>query len=134
MYSYCNKLIHLSHLAALVFGDLVATIPFENTLDTLELTGEKLQELLEYSVSRSWEEDYFRGMYFLQQSGLKVVYNVTKPVNERVVEAKALCRTCEVPTFEDITDDLVYRIIVPSFLAGGGDGFDVFRDFGMNKV
>jgi hypothetical protein len=76
MYSYCNNLILLSHLVALLFWDLVATIPFENTLDTFELTGDKLQELLEYSVSRSWEEDYFRGMYFLQQLFLDIPHPI----------------------------------------------------------
>jgi 5'-nucleotidase len=119
---------------SLVFGDLVAAIPFENTLNIIDLKGDKLLEALEFGASESWEEDYFRGKAFLQHSGMKVVYNVTNPPFERVIEAKALCRTCEEPTYEDIQADRVYRVILPSFLNGGGDGFDVFRDFGYNKM
>jgi 2',3'-cyclic-nucleotide 2'-phosphodiesterase (5'-nucleotidase family) len=86
---YCTCLLTSRYnnvLAALVtditFGDLITVQPFSNTVDTIELKGEHLLEVLEFSVSRPYsrhrgkghhkrdlEEREFRGQGFLQMSG-----------------------------------------------------------------
>lgn len=53
----------------LTYGDLVSCIPFENTLDTMDMYGEHLLLALEYSASVSWDEDRFNGAVLLQISG-----------------------------------------------------------------
>lgn len=42
------------------------------------------------------------------------------------------CRACEVPKFEDLKQDEWYRIVVPTFLVGAGDGFVLFKSCGRN--
>lgn len=127
----CTLTNHNLIILDLTFGDLVTVLPFGNTIDTLELRGKHLIETLEYAVSKSYDEDRFNGAYMLQMSGLRVVYNVTNPVGNRVVSAQALCNKCDVPEYSPINDDEYYRMIIPSFLAGGGDGFSAISD---NKI
>lgn len=59
--------------------------------------------------------------------GLKVVFNVTKPVNERVVSVDALCQQCLEPHYEPLNPNKYYRVIGQNFLAGGGDGFNMVK-------
>lgn len=57
--------------------------------------------------------------------GLKVVYNVTQPINQRVVSVDVLCQECLEPRYERLQPNKYYRIIGQNFLAKGGDGFDM---------
>lgn len=54
---------------AITYSDLVTTIPFENTVDTVDLRGNHLKKLLEYSVSESWRPDQFNGKFMIHVSG-----------------------------------------------------------------
>lgn len=58
---------------ALTYSDLVATIPFENTLDTMDLTGTHLLMALEFAATKSWDEDRFNGATIVQVSGRLLV-------------------------------------------------------------
>jgi len=42
------------------------------------------------------------------------------------------CQACEYPVFEDLAHDQWYRIVAPSFLINGGDGYHIFKDKGRN--
>jgi len=42
------------------------------------------------------------------------------------------CQACEYPVFENLVDDQWYRIVVPSFLMNGGDGYYIFKDKSRN--
>ena len=59
---------------------------------------------------------------------MRVKYDVRKSVGERVMELSALCLNCEIPHYEPVTDDAKYSILVPSFIAGGGDGYSMFAE------
>lgn len=63
---------------------------------------------------------------------MKIVYNVTKPVNQRVQSVHILCRVCDVPRYEPLDVNLIYRLIVPSFIGSGGNGFKAFGDHRFN--
>lgn len=54
---------------SLSYADLVAVVPFENTLDTMDMLGEHLLLALEYSATKSWDEDRFNGANVVQISG-----------------------------------------------------------------
>jgi len=42
------------------------------------------------------------------------------------------CQACEYPIFEDLVDDQWYRIVVPSFIVSGGDGYYIFKNNSRN--
>merc|ERR1712071_377639 len=64
---------------------------------------------------------------FFQVSGLKVVYDISRPVNERVVELMARCNRCRVPIYSHVLRNETYDIATTSFIVGGGDGNKVIK-------
>lgn len=102
--------------------DLTTMLPFDNGLVKLNVTGQTLMDALERSVTR-YSGD--RGE-FLQMSGLHVVYNLTRPANQRVTSAHAICADCEVPKFSPLKLDSIYPVIISSFMYEGGDDFTMF--------
>lgn len=102
------------------YDDLFTSLPFQNTIDTFELMGEHLLEALEFSAAA------YSFYNFLQFSGMRVVFNVTQPINSRVVSVDVLCRQCDVPRYEKLVPSEWYRMIVPSFIGGGGNGYIAF--------
>ncbi|XP_053674378.1 apyrase-like [Anopheles nili] len=118
----------------LAFKNLIEVLPFENALVCFDMRGDHLIDLMEYSVEKSWDEDRFNGANMLQVSGLRVLYNVTNPIGERVLALDVLCHECSVPRYEPVEPFRKYRVITNSFLAGGGDGFTMFTRYGQRKV
>lgn len=112
----------------LFYGDLVTTTPFENILQSSELQGKVIREALEFSVADE------TSLMMLQVSGLKVVYNMSREVNNRIVSLDVLCRVCVIPRYEPIKDEEYYRVVLPSFLAGGGDGFTMVAEGVRNSI
>ncbi|KAK7493119.1 hypothetical protein BaRGS_00015640 [Batillaria attramentaria] len=113
----------------ITIANVVGVLPFQNTVDAIKIKGEHLRAALEHSVAKydpCVRSDLFGG--FLQVSGLRVQYDVRKPVGQRVVSVHALCTDCLIPEFRPLDDSATYKIIVQSFIAGGGDGYKVFRD------
>lgn len=56
--------------------------------------------------------------------GLQIVYDLKKPSGKRLVSAQALCQRCDIPKYQPVKVDEKYSIVLPTFTAGGGDGFD----------
>lgn len=105
--------------------DLGTILPYENRLVVVNMTGNVLRQILEHSVRRYIEVG--PPGEFLQVSGLKVVYNITKPPGDRVESVKVLCSTCQVPNYQIIDPHRVYGVIVSSFVFEGGDGFTMLQ-------
>ncbi|XP_002741914.1 snake venom 5'-nucleotidase-like [Saccoglossus kowalevskii] len=110
----------------LTVGDILNIQPFRNTLDLIDITGATLIKVLEWSVS-DINPDEPSGR-FLQVSGLLVNYDLDAPVGSRVKSLEAKCTECKVPEFIAVDRDSVYTIIVPTFIANGGDGYDMLVD------
>lgn len=108
------------------FGDIVAFMPFENTLDILQLRGDDIIDLFEHSVSRSFVEDEFIGIHMLQVSGFQLTFNTTKPVGQRLQTIQI--RVNQADDYENINFHKLYTIVVPSFIARGGDGFTMIKN------
>lgn len=104
-------------------GDLFAVMPFEGNLTAVTMNGTVILLFLEDSAA-DYGSDF--GSKFLQLSGLRVVYNMKKPKGSRVVKAQARCWTCSVPLFINVYKNSIYKVIMPSFLANGGDGYSMF--------
>ncbi|XP_078588360.1 snake venom 5'-nucleotidase-like [Branchiostoma floridae x Branchiostoma japonicum] len=104
-------------------GDIVGTLPFQNTIDIVELRGEDIIRMLEHSAS------VIGNPRFLQVSGLRVTYDEAQPVGQRAVKVEARCsKDCLVPEFRPLNVSALYRIIMPTFLADGGDGYTMIAE------
>jgi 5'-nucleotidase/UDP-sugar diphosphatase len=91
---------------------IYAVLPFDNVLVSMDLTGKQILRLLEQNASLEYG--------ILQVSGLKVRYDLSKPLGERVVEAAA--------GGSPILPAKFYRVVTNDFLAAGGDKFAVFGE------
>lgn len=90
--------------------DIFKVLPFDDTLITMELSGRKIRELLEQSLTMK------KGM--LQISGLRVWYDMNRPGGSRVLEVEI--------DGEPIQDRARYTVATNGFLADGGDYFEAF--------
>ncbi|KAL8583251.1 hypothetical protein ACOMHN_043086 [Nucella lapillus] len=107
-------------------ADVLMVQPFRSTIDIVEVKGSALVSIMEHSASQ-WDPADLNGG-FLQHSGLEVEYDMSRPVGSRVVDMKVRCADCEVPQFEAVDPSKVYKVILPNFLALGGDGYKVITD------
>lgn len=104
-------------------GDLMSVLPFVNNMVQMSLKGSDLLEVLEWSVD-DYNANERKGK-FLQYSGLRVEYDLNQPNGKRVMKALARCGECRVPRYEPVQPNKSYNVIMPAFVATGGDGFTV---------
>lgn len=93
----------------------------------VDLTGEALLDVLEHSVYR-YIDSIGRGE-FLQMSGIRVIYDLSKETGQRVASASILCSLCSTPKYAELDPNEKYGVVITSFLYGGGDGFSMFQVF-----
>lgn len=60
--------------------------------------------------------------------GIRVEYDLSKPVNQRAVSLSILCTECRVPKYEPLDLDKTYTVAMPSYMVGGGDGFSMIKE------
>ena len=119
-----TSLYHDGTPFTLTRGDWINVLPFSDTLVIVTMNGTILKQSLEHSVS-TWRTTDSTGQ-FQQMSGMEVTYDLAKPVGSRVVEAKAVCSNCGFYKLQDIQDGYEYKVMMPFFLADGGDGYSMF--------
>lgn len=90
----------------LAYGDVYEVIPFDNTVATLTMTGEELKRLMHVAYGAR------KGVF--QISGLKVTISRC-PGQGRL-------KSFSLPDGRPIDPDKRYRVVLPDFLARGGDG------------
>ncbi|XP_029351664.1 5'-nucleotidase isoform X2 [Echeneis naucrates] len=61
------------------------------------------------------------------RNGFQVEFDVSKPPGHRVKSLRILCTKCRVPTYEAVQDEEVYKVVLPSYLVIGGDGFSMIQ-------
>ncbi|MFW5835151.1 MAG: 5'-nucleotidase C-terminal domain-containing protein, partial [Pseudomonadota bacterium] len=105
-------------------GEILAVLPFQNTLATFELTGAGIVAALENGFSEV-EEGAGR---FPQVAGLRVTWNPSAEPDNRVVEALVEQDGNWVP----IDPDATYGVVSNNFMRKGGDGYAMFRDDAQN--
>ncbi|XP_075154886.1 5'-nucleotidase-related protein-like isoform X3 [Haematobia irritans] len=129
-----NKALKSSlHKGNITYSQMIAMAPFENTLVSYDLPGEKLKDALELSVKdMDLSKGINRSYIFLQVAGLKVTYDLKRPINDRVVGLKVRCANCRRPRYEHFDSTKSYRIVTTNFLQNGGNGYTMFRDYGTN--
>lgn len=112
--------------------DVKAMYPFEDHLVKMDLLGRHLMETLEHGVSVLGT--FYQVGEFLQVSGLIVTYDMSKRPGQRVVSVLVRCSSCLEPDYEPLDPEQTYRVIVPSFISSGGDGFKVLVENGLNVI
>lgn len=103
--------------------DMDQVLPFDEILLLVHMTGRTLLDALEHAVAR-YSKD--RGE-FLQMSGMRVVYDLTKSPGHRVRSVEVRCAECDVPHFEQLDVAKMYGVIMTKFVYSGGDGFAMFK-------
>ena len=103
-------------------ADITASFPFPDTLYIVKLRGATIRKMLEHSVGDNIKYN------FLQISGMRVRYNMSKPPGERVDSVRILCQTCVSPRFEPLNDTAAYHTAMFSYLAVGNDGFTMVKN------
>jgi 5'-nucleotidase len=112
-------------------GDLLAVLPFGGNIVKMKLSGNVLLQVLERSISTYRTSD--APGEFLHFSGLKVVYDTRKPIGQRVVNAKVRCASCKIPEYFDLDLKKKYTLLVPIFVAEGGDGYAMLTKIPIEK-
>eukprot|EP00794_Sanderia_malayensis_P000218 gene222-833_t len=107
------------------YEDVKNSFPYMNKLDLVELKGSVLLEVLEKSAS-NYDAKKPSGS-FLQVSGLVITYDITKPVGQRVNRVEVRCADCRTPKYEKLNKDKVYKVVVSSYMAKGGAGYEMLR-------
>ena len=91
-------------------GHVIDAFPFVNSLVVCKLTGAQLKEVLEQGFTLE------RGM--VQASGLKAVYDLSRPRGSRLVSLEIGGRP--------VDEKKIYSVATNSFLAQGGDLYETF--------
>ena len=71
--------------------------------------------------------------FFKKFAGARVQYDLSKDPGSRVVSVEVRCLHCSVPTYSPLDDEEEYRILMQSFVIGGGDGY-LIKDHIINKI
>uniref|UniRef100_UPI003AADE4D8 5'-nucleotidase isoform X2 n=1 Tax=Centroberyx gerrardi TaxID=166262 RepID=UPI003AADE4D8 len=62
------------------------------------------------------------------RNGFHVEFDMSKEPWRRLKSLSALCTNCRVPQYEPVEDEKVYKVVLPSYLADGGDGFSMIKE------
>lgn len=109
---------------SITMEDLIAVLPFSGTYDLVKLNGSTLRKVFEHSVRRHGQGTG----EFLQVSGFQVEFDLSRPPGQRVRSLMILCVNCRVPQYEPVQDQVVYKVVLPSYLVTGGDGFTMIKN------
>ena len=61
-------------------------------------------------------------------AGIRVVYDISKPVGSRVSKLLVRCANCSIPEYSSLRDNVTYTIVMSQYLKDGGDGYLMFKD------
>ncbi|XP_072855161.2 5'-nucleotidase [Pogona vitticeps] len=117
-----------SNNGTITLEELLSVLPFGGTFDLLEIKGSALKEAFEHSVYRHGQGTG----ELLQVSGIQVVYDLSQKSGSRVTSLKVLCTDCRVPVYVPLNMEKTYKVLLPSFLAGGGDGYHMLKGSSNN--
>jgi 2',3'-cyclic-nucleotide 2'-phosphodiesterase (5'-nucleotidase family) len=97
-------------------GEVITVLPFGNTTVVKELTGAQLLDVVEHGLSKYPATE---GL-FPQVGGMKVIFDGSRPADERVIELRI--------NGEPVEHDKAYHVATNDFMAAGGDGYETFAD------
>lgn len=104
--------------------DVFEVLPFGNTLVLVDLKGKQLKEALEEGIDFLVRERGRNPDLLPYVSGMKIELDLSAPAGERI---KRISLKEKGGVWVDIDDRTIYRVVVNSFMAAGGDGFLTLR-------
>ncbi|KAJ8023875.1 5'-nucleotidase [Holothuria leucospilota] len=113
-------------------SNILRVLPYANTVDMVELKGRHILEAMERSVEKF--DTLLLPGFFLQHSGLIVTYDLRSPPRSRVQSVQVLCTECTIPKYEPLDLSKSYKVVLPSYLANGGDGYAMISDNKENHI
>uniref|UniRef100_I3J6T5 5'-nucleotidase n=1 Tax=Oreochromis niloticus TaxID=8128 RepID=I3J6T5_ORENI len=103
---------------SITMEEILTVLPFGGTCDLVQIKGSTIKKAFEHSVHRYGSKT---GEF------LQVVYDLSKPVNQRVASLSLLCTECRVPKYEPLDPQKTYTVVMPSYMVGGGDNFTMIK-------
>jgi len=103
-------------------GTMYYIMPFDNTICTLEMKKSELKSLLEQAFNDADTEKKISQGKGIQLSGIKVIYDSSRPSFGRIVDITR-------ENGDKISDTEILKIATNDFLASGGDGFTDFTKY-----
>ncbi|MCT4585767.1 MAG: 5'-nucleotidase C-terminal domain-containing protein [Peptostreptococcaceae bacterium] len=97
----------------ITIGNLYEVLPFDNTLVSMDITGEQLKKVIENGINNPQ-------IGWVEVAGLKVNYDLSKEFGNRVIDMYLLDGS-------KIEMDKTYSVCTNDFMASGGDKYD-FKD------
>jgi 2',3'-cyclic-nucleotide 2'-phosphodiesterase (5'-nucleotidase family) len=111
----CNKIYPAN--SDLTKGSIVDMMPFSNKYTVVTLNGTILMQMLEHGVSKV-DENSGRFPIF---SGLRVVYNLDKPVGSRIISVQF-----QTPNgYANLQANSTMTVMTSTFLTFGGDDYSM---------
>ena len=104
-------------------GDVLNALPFGNSLATVTLTGADLRMAVEHGLGLVG-----RGG-FPQVAGMRLEWNALRPAGDRITEFKIRGPD---GAWTDLDPERRYLVATNNFIRGGGDGYSVLRDRGID--
>ena len=118
----------LASTLSVSFGQLFNVLPFNNTLVSMDLTGQQIVRLLE----QQWERASGRGVVMSVSQGFGYTWDASAPPGAVGGEGRRVLPGSVTINGESILAGQYYRVVTNNFLADGGDGFTVFQQ-GKNR-
>ena len=97
----------------LIYADIFAVSPFDNYPAVVQLTGQQIIDLLRATTTGA------RGI--MQVSGLRYTYDAAKDAEKPPGQRDRLV-SVTLPDGTPLDPDKLYRVVMPDFVAAGGDG------------
>ncbi|ESN90934.1 hypothetical protein HELRODRAFT_90638 [Helobdella robusta] len=113
------------------YNDIVSTFPFSDPFVLADVKGVVLKEVFEHSVANYSTVD--KHGKFMQMSGIKVLYDLKKPNDNRVVEIKVATKF-KSQDYEPLKPEQTYKVALAKFVFNGGDGYTSFGKHSCTKI
>ncbi|XP_068454797.1 5'-nucleotidase isoform X2 [Clinocottus analis] len=62
------------------------------------------------------------------RNGFQVAFDLSRPPGRRVKSLATLCTRCRVPRYEAVQQEALYKVVMPSYMLTGGDGFSMIAE------
>lgn len=81
-----------------------------------------------YLIINSRKVSQLTAYIFYFSPGMHVTYNMKNRVGSRVKSVTIRCSECKLPSYEPIKLDKNYTLIMPKYVANGGDRYEMIKE------